>query len=414
MYCKVGNGLQDSFQNKYTYIDLFSGCGGLALGLYNSGWKGLFAIEKSDDAFATLKYNLINKKCHYNWPNWLPIKNHDVNDVLVEYKNKLEELNGQVTLVAGGPPCQGFSFAGKRDEKDERNNLVNSYVEFIKIVKPNLIFFENVYGFTHGFKSEGIMGKAYSLLVTEKLTTLGYNVSAKMIDFSEYGIPQKRKRFILVGSLASNVSLFFDKVDLNKSLFLKSKGLKVIITLKEAISDLLQQNGVVDSPDSKGFKAGLYSIEKSPYQAFLRNGEEYTEKVADSHRYANHRSHTLEIFKNILDKAERNKRLDGELRNRFKLKKRGIIPLDGDCVSPTLTTHPDDYIHYCEPRILTVREYARIQSFPDWYEIKGKYTTGGLNRVKETPRYSQLGNAIPPLFSEQIGLVLKELVNDVK
>ena len=71
---------------------------------------------------------------------------------------------------------------------------------------------------------------------------------------------------------------------------------------------------------------------------------------------------------------------------------------------------PDDYLHYSEPRILTVREYARIQSFPDWYEFKSKYTTGGDMRKKEVPRYSQIGNAIPPLFAEQVGNVLKEML----
>ena len=84
--------------------------------------------------------------------------------------------------------------------------------------------------------------------------------------------------------------------------------------------------------------------------------------------------------------------------------------LDDKQVSPTLTSHPDDYLHYSEPRILTVREYARIQSFPDWYEFKGKYTTGADLRVKEVPRYTQLGNAVPPLFAEQAGIVLKELL----
>ena len=81
-----------------------------------------------------------------------------------------------------------------------------------------------------------------------------------------------------------------------------------------------------------------------------------------------------------------------------------------DDVSPTLTTHPDDYVHYCEPRILTVREYARIQTFPDWFEFKGKYTTGGKLRKVEVPRYTQIGNAIPPLFGELAGMVIKEML----
>ena len=97
------------------------------------------------------------------------------------------------------------------------------------------------------------------------------------------------------------------------------------------------------------------------------------------------------------------------MRDKYNIKKHTVIPLDKDAKSPTITTLPDDYIHYSEPRILTVREYARIQSFPDWYEFQGKYTTGGKLRTKEVPRYTQIGNAIPPLFGEQSGLVLKEL-----
>lgn len=83
-----------------------------------------------------------------------------------------------------------------------------------------------------------------------------------------------------------------------------------------------------------------------------------------------------------------------------------------DLKTPTITSLPDDYIHYCEPRIFTVREYARIQSFPDWFEFQGKYTTGSKERVKEVPRYTQIGNAIPPLFAEQSGIVLKNIVQN--
>lgn len=104
------------------------------------------------------------------------------------------------------------------------------------------------------------------------------------------------------------------------------------------------------------------------------------------------------------------KRIDGEARAAWGIKQRGLTILDPKQVAPTLTNMPDDYLHYSEPRILTVREYARIQSFPDWYEFKSKYTTGGDMRKKEVPRYSQIGNAIPPLFAEQVGNVLKEML----
>lgn len=135
-----------------TYIDLFAGCGGLSLGLHNAGWKGLFAIEKNVDAFKTLKYNLIDNKNHFAWPIWLPQESIEIDKAIELYKDNLNELKNKVDLVAGGPPCQGFSMAGRRNENDHRNNLIKSYIDFIKIIKPKILFFENVKGFTMEFK----------------------------------------------------------------------------------------------------------------------------------------------------------------------------------------------------------------------------------------------------------------------
>ena len=98
------------------------------------------------------------------------------------------------------------------------------------------------------------------------------------------------------------------------------------------------------------------------------------------------------------------------MREKWGIHQRSITVLDAKSVSPTITGLPDDYLHYCEPRIMTVRECARIQSFPDWYEFKSKYTSGGNSRKSEVPRYSQVGNAIPPLFAHQAGEVLKEML----
>ncbi|MBK9567244.1 MAG: DNA cytosine methyltransferase [Saprospiraceae bacterium] len=133
---------------KPTYIDLFAGCGGLSLGLHQSGWKGLFAIEKSPFAFSTLKYNLIDTLNHFDWPDWLEKTQHDIDQVLARKNKELKKLRGKVDLVAGGPPCQGFSTAGRREESDHRNELISSYIKFIRLVQPKIIFFENVKGFT--------------------------------------------------------------------------------------------------------------------------------------------------------------------------------------------------------------------------------------------------------------------------
>jgi DNA (cytosine-5)-methyltransferase 1 len=398
------------------YIDLFAGCGGLSLGLHNAGWKGLFAIEKNIDAFKTLEYNLIDQKHHFEWPNWLPKGAHEINEVLTTYKEQLLLLQNNVDLVAGGPPCQGFSMAGRRKESDSRNNLVNSYIKFIQLVKPKLILFENVKGFTLEFKKNKDRGKEYASYVEDELNKAGYFVKGKLVNFGEYGIPQKRTRFILIGirndipkASKERAEEFFTLLENNRYDFLEKKNLTVGTNLKDAISDLLKGNGEVQSPDTPSFKAGVYSEPESTYQQLMRKG--IKEDNPDSHRFAKHRDETIQKFDEFLQSERKNKDVGKATRERHNIKKHTIIPLDGDAKSPTITTLPDDYIHYCEPRILTVREYARIQSFPDWFEFQGKYTTGGKVRTQEVPRYSQIGNAIPPLFGEQSGIVLKELIN---
>ncbi|VVB96547.1 Modification methylase MthTI [uncultured archaeon] len=389
------------------YIDIYAGCGGLSLGLFKAGWRGIFAIEKSKMAFETLKHNLIDKKKHFDWPSWLPVTEHDINEVLKNHRNELEKLNGKVDLVAGGPPCQGFSLAGRRNKNDERNKLVDSYIEFIRIVKPRILFFENVKGFTIGFKNKKSRGEAYSDYVLRELGKLGYKVHAKIIDFSNYGIPQRRKRFILVGMLEGSPELFFTNIDQDKIEFLKNKGLKAKVTLGEAISDLERKHGEITSVFSKKFKEGFYGEPESDYQKLLRKNP--IGKLPDSHRFAKHKKETIVKFEYFLKNCPRDKNISVEIKNKFILNKKCIIPLGKNTQSPTLTTLPDDYIHYSEPRILTVREYARIQSFDDWFEFKDKYTTGGKRRKGEVPRYTQVGNAIPPLFVELSGIVLKAM-----
>lgn len=395
--------------NNLSYIDIFAGCGGLSLGLFKAGWKGLFAVEKSKDAFSTLKHNLIEKNNHFEWTDWLPQTEHDINELLKVYSDNLNELHGKVPLIVGGPPCQGFSMAGKRDENDARNALSRSYLEFVKILRPSIVFFENVHGFTCVFQKAGTQKIPHSKFVKDELEKLGYAVKHEVVDMSLFGIPQKRKRFILVGCLNKDPNIFFEKLYKYRESFLKNKGLPKCVTTKDAIGDLLRSHGEVDSPDTIHYKAGVYGGIVSDYQRLmrckLRKG-----KVVDSHRFTNHTEDIIDLNKKMLELCPKGKRIvpdDGYVK---EFKKRGVTILDENSQSPTVTSHPDDMLHYCEPRILTVRELARLQSFPDWYEFKGKYTTGGKLRKLEVPRFTQVGNAIPPLFAEQVGLVLKEML----
>lgn len=396
------------------YIDIFAGCGGLSLGLCNAGWKGLFAIEKSGDAFATLKYNLIDKERHFVWNEWLSQTEHDINEVISTYREELEKLSGQVTLVVGGPPCQGFSMAGQRKKNDIRNKLSEAYIEFISIIKPRMLLFENVQGFTVGFLDKNKKkGKPYSEILKAKLEKLGYKIEGRMIDISEFGVPQKRHRFIMIGILEGDTKEFFDFLYSNKKSFLDGKGLQEQVSIKDAISDLLKANGTIESPDTKNYKAGVYGEIQSEYQRLMRMRiKDEVGQVADSHRFAKHSNQTEELNKEMLKKCPRLKRITPNDNLVSNLKKRGVTVLDENKAAPTVTAHPDDFVHYSEPRILTVRESARVQSFPDDFEFKGKYTTGGELRKIEVPRCTQVGNAVPPLFAEQIGLALREMISN--
>lgn len=404
-------------KKRLTYIDLFAGCGGLSLGLNRSGWKGLFAIEKSSHAFKTLDYNLTELIKHFKWPKWLPKQEHDINTVIKDYSKELQQLQGKVTLIAGGPPCQGFSIAGHRNENDERNNLINSYIEFVTLVKPNFIFFENVKGFTMEFKNNNQKGKKYSQIVTDKLTEEGYNVYGQLINLGEYGIPQKRTRFILVGikkdfknSSIEMAKSFFTLIEKRKFGFLKEKNLCASPTIEDALSDLISENNFVETPDRKGYKSGYYKKTTSQYQKFIR-GENEINSIPNSHSFAKHSQKVIDRLSFVQSVSTECRSISEDLKKEIGVSTQVLVPLQANEQAPTVTSHPDDMIHYCEPRILTVRECARLQSFPDWFVFKGKYTTGGKLRKMEVPRYTQVGNAIPPLFGEQAGLVLKHLIN---
>jgi DNA (cytosine-5)-methyltransferase 1 len=404
---KTGQPAQEIKEIKY--VDLFAGCGGLSWGLMRSGWKGLFAVEKDAFAFETLRHNLIDRKKHFLWPEWFPIGPHDIDEALLNYKDQIQKLAPSVDLIVGGPPCQGFSVNGRRNEGDQRNKLVDSYVSFVELVKPKLLFFENVRGFGMEFLKNG-SGTIYSDQVARRLKNLGYDIHWEIVNFGDYGVPQRRLRFILVGRLNGKASGFFEHLRDSKDAFLREKRLRAKRSVSQAISDLERQNGQTECPDSMNFQSGRYAPAKNEYQKLMRT--EYVKKVPDSHRFPKHRPHIVERFEEILKRAPRNKQLSGDLRTKYDLKKRSITPLDENALCPTITSLPDDYIHYAEPRVLTVRECARIQSFPDDFEFRGKYTSGGNRRAKEVPRYTQIGNAIPPLFAELAGRALKEALSD--
>lgn len=385
----------------FNFIDLFAGAGGFSLGLHMAGFEGVFAIERDPMAYSTLSHNLMEENQVFHWPEWLPKTQHDIKEVLQNYSQELKSLVGKIDLVVGGPPCQGFSLAGRRFEGDTRNTLFKDYVRFVKIVKPRALVFENVPGFAMSFNKGKKSEKSYASLLTNDLVDLGYEKPAQeIIDFSDFGVPQSRKRLLMFTQLDGGDPKTIMGL-LKKTAYTKK------VDISSAISDLLESHGKTASPDTPKFNAGIYGPPTSSYQKLMRKN--LFDSIPDSHRFAHHSPEIRARFHAILQEADRNRSLSKEIRTSLGVRKRNTTPLDPSLPSPTLTTLPDDYIHYSEPRILTVREYARIQSFPDWFKFKGKYTTGGKMRSMETPRYTQVANAIPPLFVSKIAKLLKSV-----
>jgi len=395
-----------------TFIDAFAGCGGLSLGLMQAGWTGRFAIERDKFAFATLKANLLAKgSLHkYVWPRWLPKEPIGIVELLNNHRDQLEKISGSVDVLVGGPPCQGFSSAGRRKHDDPRNQMFASYLNLVDIIKPKAVLIENVRGFTLDF-SAGDEIKNFSHLLKARLSD-AYTVHEQLLDLSIFGVPQARTRyFVLAFRSELNVpNPFLHLLDRRPS-FLRSLRLTAPVSSGAAISDLeVGRCGTQPSTESKGFEETRYTGPLTHYQKLMNAGCE----VPTDLRLARHAEHIADRFKEIIELSHAAGRLNtsigAEMRARFGLKKLALRVLDPERPSPTITSMPDDLLHYSEPRTLTVRENARLQTFPDWYSFQGKYTTGGHRRKQEVPRFTQVANAVPPLVARAIGETLSDLL----
>lgn len=407
------------------FIDAFAGCGGLSLGLLKAGWRGLFAIEKDTFAFDTLSTNLTGRAARYSfdWPDWLPVQPWAIEELMEHHAGQLTTLRGHVDLLAGGPPCQGFSSAGRRSTSDPRNRLVERYLDFMELVRPRLVLIENVRGITYDFDSvDDVAGKRN--FADELTARLGetYEVYADMIRCSAFGVPQQRPRFFLIGMLKSEFKRLakeedpFARLWASKAGFLARRSLGIPVTSRQAIADLEKARaGVGPSPDTKGYESILAPIPRSNFQRLMN--DEHQGPVTDT-RLANHRPHIVARFEKIITECKASGRLNvalnQEMRERHGIKKMATRVLDPNAPSPTITSMPDDLLHYNEPRTLTVRENARLQTFPDWFIFKGKYTTGGELRARQVPRFTQVANAVPPLIAEMWGEVLLSYAVDVR
>jgi DNA (cytosine-5)-methyltransferase 1 len=393
-------------------IDLFAGCGGLSLGLRTAGFSTLFAIEAHSDAFDTYRTNMLDNGGSGNhWPAWLDKRAWQAQEVLVRHKAELAELCGKVDLIAGGPPCQGFSMNGLRQPDDPRSKMVDIYLQYVEIVRPRLILLENVVGFR---SMKHRTGGTYSDYVGRRLETLGYDCWMEILRAADWGVPQRRPRFVLIAASKGTLTGIdpMQRLRVGRKSFLAARGLGPAHTsASAAISDLEERDGAPEL-DSEWGHLGFRALKRSeqavtPYQRLMRVGS--SAQPSDL-RLPRHSAASIERMQDILDNCERGVCLRPADRERLGIRKRSTTPLAPDAPAPTISTLPDDFVHYSRPRAMTVREHARLQSFPDWFSFKGPYTTGGSRRRDGCPRFTQVGNAVPPLFAEALGEMLMGLL----
>jgi len=382
----------------------------------------MFAIEKDPMAFETLRRNMLFPEGSYRgfelWPDWLSQDPHSVDELLEkEARRRLERLCGRVGLVAGGPPCQGFSVGGRRNGSDDRNRLVHRMLEVVEIVRSPFVLVENVEGMTRRFISKPGEEdeEAVADQVVQRLDELGYDAAYSVVDASDFGVPQLRRRVLILGIdkgvASAGTAAFFPGIldDVRVEML---RGLRLPyrrkVTVGEAIEDLAGERRV-ECPDSPNFLSATYRDELpgSAYGRLMRRGRAVSE-VPDSHRLSKHGERITSLYETAHATQP-----PGRLQKAFLLsqgtKKDKKVLLDAKAPASTITTHPDEFIHYREPRNITVREMARLQSFPDDFTFHGRYTINGPRRRFDVARCSQVGNAVPPLLGRAIGLALMRL-----
>lgn len=339
-------------------IDIFAGAGGISEGLTSAGFRIPYAIESNERAAETYAYNH-----RYTYL--------DIRDAREVRSEEIFQVAGdKIGLVAGGPPCQGFSMLGGRKPDDPRNNLVWEFIKKVGELQPRFFLMENVPGIltmNGGLLAERIM---------EEFRAIGYHPSKRILDAAKHGVPQHRERVFFFGSKSG-------KRNIEKAAFREAPP----ISTKEAISDLdFLRNG----ESSRVYKLPP----ETPYQKKMRDNQQ----VLFNHDSTLHSKEVVNRFSRILP-GKSMQSIPSEL----QIKKNIMHRLEADKPSRTITSLPDDYIHYSSHRILTVRECARLQSFRDGYVFMNNRTTGGRMRKGDCPQYTQVGNSVPPLLVDTIG-----------
>ncbi len=414
-------------------IDLFCGAGGISEGLIQAGFHIIFSNELNKDAALTYserhkQLGLIQGK--NTWLEVSDIKNISGNFIRNKIKNLTDFIKvEEVDLVFGGPPCQGFSRAGRQNEEDERNFLFKEYLRIISDIKPKYLVFENVPGildikfqnFKSNFDNEFYGEEDAIKIIMKELKKIGYNtLEPQILNALNYGVPQNRHRMILIGY----------RIGMKKPSYPVLKN--TLITVKEALEDMYTgkietfyqkesingrtKNLITNLPIKR---ESISNNEKTKHNQFvierfqlLSMGESLAKLrrriLENGINLSNYDALLEQVFQKLkIEKEEiikiyKNKNIEEKYLDILLTKKTARVKLNPDKPSNTIMTLPDDIISPYDNRIFSVRELARLQSFDDSFIFYGKRTTGSLERKKEIPQYSQVGNAVPPLLARAI------------
>ncbi|MCL1883576.1 MAG: DNA cytosine methyltransferase [Defluviitaleaceae bacterium] len=358
----------------YNVVDLFCGCGGFSLGFFNVGFNVRLGVDVWDDAIRTYGHNN---------PHSIALCK-DVADIC---GNSITELIGlhkdDIDVIIGGPPCQGFSLSGKREQSDPRNELYKSFVRIVKDVRPKVFLLENVPGLIKLFK-----GKALESII-EDFSKLGYSVTYEVLSSDNYGVPQQRRRVFIVGINSDKIKQTSEFVFPTKTN--ESDTASPLLTCKDAISDL----DFVPDDRVLGEEIEYNLPATTAYQIKMRE---------DSFRLTNHsitlhKERTKEIIDLVPDGGNY-KSLPLELQSTRKVNI-AWTRMNSEKPCFTIDTGHNHHFHYRANRVPTVRESARIQSFPDKFRFLGT----------KTSQLKQVGNAVPPLVAEALAKQIKILLD---
>lgn len=348
---------ENKMETNLNVIDLFCGCGGLSYGFEKAGYNILLGIDNDAKALETFELNHQGAKSICG----------DITKVT--YKDDIKPLIGDKTIdvIIGGPPCQGMSLSGPRKFDDPRNKLYLTYIRLVEEIRPKAFVIENVPGLV------GLFGGQIKDSIIQKFTDMGYSIQYKILCSADYGVPQNRKRVVFVG--------------------IKEGDFEYPSAIEEKVSCSMALSDLPSLENELGSENAPYLMEpQNDYQKIMRRNS----GMVKNHIAASHSDRVKKIISLVPDGGNYKDLPEEYINSRnFHV---AWTRFASNKPAPTIDTGHRHHFHYKYNRVPTVRECARLQSFPDDFVFLGN----------KTQQFRQVGNAVPPLMAQCIAEQLKK------